>query len=192
MDRYTEDLHKGEVSFVDFVLCCARGLMELSSMRDEPKGAPLPEKFDPPSLDRLTELRACLAEMEKWDDATASSQAEEYFRKIIQCYKEEEDKKKVLRQRYEDMLGRVRAWNQATINRPLKDFMIDRLETAIKNDCDYIPERPQEISGPYYKALKIRATKSLIDHLQKNYEKEVAWAQHKTDWVQALRESLGL
>ena len=53
---YTLELYDGkDITFEEFVLKCARAFGALINMRDEPRDAPIPERFEP-SYYHLKEL----------------------------------------------------------------------------------------------------------------------------------------
>lgn len=66
---YTANVHDG-ITFEQFVWQCARGMGALVTMRDEPTGAPIPERFEPSDYnakrlqeakDELVRLRAAVS-----------------------------------------------------------------------------------------------------------------------------------
>jgi hypothetical protein len=191
---YTANLYKGkDVSFPEFVMRCARTFGALVTMRDEPIDAPIPEEFKPSNyhIEQLEKARQRLAEVESWDDAEAEAEAEKAYREALRYRQDTLSRNAAIRQRYENMLARVKEWAPPTPDhRELKNFMIQQLESSIDFDCKYDPGEPQRLSGPEYKAQQIANAQRDIDYHTKEHAKEVERAKQRTDWIRALRGSL--
>ena len=191
---YTIDLYEGkEVTFEEFVMKCARAFGALISMKDEPLDAPIPERLNPSDY-HLRELVIAwqrLAEVESWDEEQAEREAERAYQEAVY----EHDKKIIeqasIRERYEEMLNRVRAWTPPTPeHEDLKRFMIEQLEKSIEFDCGHIPDEPKRLLGAEYKQQEIEKALHDIEYHKREYEDEIKRTHERNEWLKALRESL--
>lgn len=191
---YTADLNEGkQVTFQDFTLKCARAFGALIEMRDEPFGAPIPDEFRPSNyhLDAIEVAKKRLAEVQKWSDGRAESEAKRSFDKTIRSSQKDGEKDRETGRSYIAMLKKVGKWVPPTKDHEnLKSFMIDQLAGSIEFDCLHTPIMPQRLSGKQYRAQLLKDARRDIAYHKKEYEKEIERSREKTNWVRALRQSL--
>lgn len=198
---YTADIYEGkEVSFPDFVMDCARAFGALITMRDDPRDAPIPDEFQPNDYhlrEHETALRN-LAEAKAWTEDQATEYAEVAYVEAHGAWVEHQLTAKERGERYEAMLAQVQAWEPPTPDHQgLKDFMVEQLESSIKHDADltdlerWYPE-PRQHTGPEWRQDRIAKAERDIEYHAAEWLKEVERAQQRTEWVWALRHSLGV
>jgi len=192
---YTAKIEDG-ISFVEFAWGCARGMGALIEMRDAPFDAPIPERFQPSDYHKrgmeeaTRELQRLLAMTADDADKAAreahAARHKDWVRSI--------DRNQRLREKYEAMLGEVRAWRPPTPDHEgLKTFMIEQLETSIEFDCGanlYRAAEPQPETGEQWRMGRIANASRDIDYHHKEYLAEVDRVEARNAWVAALRRSL--
>jgi len=191
---YTADVGDGKVTdFAKFAMQCARNFGALILMRDDPMDTPVPEKFEPSdyNLLRLEEQRRRLIEFEAMTPEEATRQCRSEHQKEMESWQERKERRTLKRQRYEQMLSKVRSWQCPPDHVNLKDFMIDQLMESIKWDCDDtydLPSKPLDVDT--WRGMRIAAIRKDIEYHQEQYAKEVQRTNDRNEWVRQLRESL--
>jgi hypothetical protein len=195
---YTAPVGTGEMTdFVEFALLCARDMDALVTMRNDPLSAEIPTIFEPSTFhqERLAEAREHLAELE----ALTSDQTE------IRAFRDHQEKvrsnnqycadRRRLRERYEAMLAKVRAWQPPSVDHVgMKDFMVEQLEKSIAFDCDesFRSDAPKRLDGPLWRAAEIAKAKNDIKYHTQEWEKEIVRTRDRNRWLTQLRDSLCL
>lgn len=192
---YTAPVQKGEQTFEEFVLSCARNFGALITMRDESMDAHIPDEFKPSDhhSKRLAEAREELARLRTLTPQQAAYDADADFRKAMQAWEEASQRRQEERERYEAMLAEVRAWTPPTVDHQgLKDFMIQQLEESIRFDCSgYERWKPEPKPGSVWLEERITKAERDVNYHLEEHAKEVERARERTAWVQALKRSLG-
>ncbi len=188
---YTADVADGKIAtFSDFVWRCARGMMPLITMRDEPSDAPIPERFEVSDYHKEGEAtgRARLAEVLAWGHLEREAAAEKAYLGALSCYRQRQEDILTENERYQAMLVQVRAWIPPTPDHiEFERFMVEQLQGSI---CNYTPDKPERLSGADYKVQETDSAKRDIEYHTEQYAKEVERVAWRNDWIQALRESL--
>lgn len=191
---YTAGVADGEVTeFADFAMDCARAFGALITMRDDPKGAPIPDEFKPDSYHQgaLDKAKERLAEVQAWDAATADEKAMESHLKALATQESLVESDQVKRERYEAMLAKVEAWTPPTPDHDeMKKFMIEQLEGSIRFDCGYIWTAPAAQTGEEFRAAEIASALHDVEYHAKHLAEDYERARQRTEWVRALRRSL--
>lgn len=192
---YTSDLYEGkDVDFPDFVMTCARAFGATITMRDEPLDAPIPDEFPPSSYNqqRLAEARQRLAEVRAWTDEDAEAAARGSHEANHAAWERSVQEKNERQARYTAMLAKVQAWLPPTSeHESLKKFMAEQLTESIRCDCTTW-DPPTAMSGAEFRAAQEQKALRDIDYHTAEHVKEVERAAERTEWVRALRASLGL
>ena len=135
---------KENCTLMEFALRCARSFGALIEMREEPLDAPIPEKFEINPL-----YKAELEEAEKeYEDFTALPYPEKMAvlerdyelmaEKYAEADKIENERRRVLRGRYEAMLEKINKWEAPTPDHEnLRKFMIEQIEDCMEHDCGH-------------------------------------------------------
>ena len=192
---YTAQIAEG-MTFEEFVMRCARGMGACIDLRDEPISTPIPDRFEPSDY-HLTKRAAAemeLSRLSRMSMAEAEEAARAEFLTAQADHAAHMRKNDDLRQKYEEMLAQVRAWQPPTPDHAgMKKFMVEQLTSSIDFDCDnsyYRDRPPHRLSGPDWLATKMAAAQHDIDYHTKEHEKEVERVESRNTWLAALRESL--
>jgi hypothetical protein len=192
---YTEAVKDG-ISFQEFALRCVRAMGVCITMRDEPSGAPIPERFEPDAYHRNA-LEEAKKELEEFlaitPEEIAETNLEQYISEVERNARNT-NRAKELRVKYEAMLEQVQAYIPPTEEHEgFKKFMIDQLKTSIDHDCDtsYCSD-PVRITDEQWAARELSRLRRNIDYHSKHYQEDVQRANTRTLWMQQFRESIGL
>lgn len=194
---YTAPIYEGkEMTFEQFMLRCARNFGALISMREEPLDVPIPDDFQPDDYHKNQiekwQKKAAMFVRPKREDLESEYQAA--YDKAKAEYDEKEVERKALRNRYADMIEKVKNWQPPTSDHEnLKKFAISQLEDSMNHDCHYWEftfldkERwvESEMNRDDFFA------KNLAYH-KEQYEKEVKACKARTEWVRQLKASLNM
>lgn len=189
---YTAKLAQGPQSFEDFVWSAARAMGALVMMRDEPTGAPIPERFEPSDyhIKRLREAKAESLRLRAMTEEEADAAAEREYGEAHARWLERQSANAAQRERYEAMAREVVAWKPPTgDHQGFKDFMLEQLASSIKFDC-YEPEEPEKRPGLVWQAEGIAKAERDIDYHAKEHQAEVARTESRNRWLAALRRSV--
>ncbi len=193
---YTADIPKG-IDFKTYAMNCARSFGACVTLRDEEGGGEvIPDEFTPSDYHakqaqdarwRLSVLLAMTPEQREsaaakwWDDAETSRQI-----RIAE--------KRKTRAAYEAMLAKVIAWKAPTPEHTsLRDFMRSQIVESIDFDCgeEFVSEPTARITGDEWAAREAAALNRSIGYHEQEHADEVRRAAERTEWVRALRASLG-
>lgn len=196
MTGYTEKVAENEnFSFKDFALMCARSFGALIDMRDEPLDAPLPEKFEPNDyyINRLNEAKAELrkfrANPPKKDEL--SKRYDEYLFTLGEDIRKENDKRKIIKQRYEAMIDKVKNWQPPTPeHNGLKELMIEQLTDSIEFDCKEYKPRIETKAEYIHVYGNEKYLLDEIAHYERFVKEEKDRCESKNKWIKELRDSL--
>jgi hypothetical protein len=189
---YTADVEDGKVTeFVDFALACARNFGALITMRDEPKGTPIPEAFTVSQWTRDSVVNAehRLAELENMGREEIDAAVNTSYVSRLKSYQQSVADYKVKNDRYQKMLDKVNAWTPPTPDHQgMKDFMIQQLESSMYDDKWLSVPQKTSVSEWYREELD-RANRA-VESARKRLDEEIQRVAERNLWVQALRESL--
>lgn len=196
MTAYTELVAESDnLTLKEFAMLCSRNFGALIDMREEPFDAPIPEKLEPSGYyrDELKKFN------QKYNDFLQNKpsieelerQYEEYVSKLKSETEIANNKRKVIRSRYEAMLEKVRNWIPPTEEHcGLKEFMISQLVESEEFDCKeyhpYIFTKEEYIN---WKRDENEILKE-IEYYSDKVEKEEEAYKKRNKWIQDLRNSL--
>jgi len=192
---YTAAVVDGSITELEpFVWQLARGMGALVSMRDEPWGAPVPERFEPSqyNAERLAEARA---EQHRLRVMTSKEAQAAAVAEVAECERNKADyfaRRNAERQRYEAMITKVQAWERAPEG--IKEFALEQLHRGMEFDCPldaekYYSECPTR-DGDEWRRLKLeKCEKDIIYHAAEQ-AKEDARIEGRNAWLAQLRASL--
>jgi hypothetical protein len=192
---YTAAVQDGEITeFSEFAMSCARAFGACITMRDDPADAPIPEAFEPSSYHAkaLEVAQAELAALEAMTEAEQEAAARAAYEIEARAWDEYEDKKFQSRLRYVAMLEKVQAWSAPTPGHvEFKNFMIEQLQESIDFDCHRTSsKRPEPVETKAWLAEKRASLNRDIAFCANEQAEEIERARKRTEWVQALRNSL--
>lgn len=193
---YTSDLYEGKkaVTFAEFASRCARAFGALIELRDESLSAPIPDEFKPASYhgESLVREQAALAAAEAMTGAECERAAQEEYASLTKKAGEHAAEIVARRSRYAEMLQKVVAWTPPSPDHlELKNFMISQLKDSIDHDCSYLWPLPVYKTGAAWKTERLEGLRKSIAYDKEHHEKDVERARERTEWVKALKESLG-
>lgn len=192
---YTACIKDG-ISFEKFVMQCARAMGACVTMRDEPSNKSIPDEFKPSSyyIDRLKETKKELNELKKLSLAELEQKARSKYWTELKEKEKAIKKNNKLRQKYNDMLIKVRKWKVPTNEHMgLREFMVKQIETSILSDCSNSYYKEQNIHllsrQEYFKEQHAKLLKDIIYHSKENID-EIERVAQRNNWIKELRESL--
>lgn len=193
------------ISFKNFVLRCARNFGALVTMRDDSLDVEVPDEILPSDYHKkeMEKIRIKLENAKKMDLDTAEECASKEFLDAVISHSKSFLKTVELRQKYIEMLSKVNSWIPPTKDHEnLKEFMIDQITTSIEFDCSakFIGRLQSEIINPKENLIKKTGNEWLSNHIAelennleyhtKEYLEEVERCKERTEWIQALKQSL--
>lgn len=190
---YTAAIKDG-ISFEQFVWDCARAFGAMILMRDEPAGAPIPERFEPSDWNdkKLVAARDRLATLEAMSDADAVANARADYEQAVERHRERLAEIQTLSDKYHAMLARVVQWEPPTADHQgLKEFMLQQLRQSIDFDCStkYLVAPLLQPGAAWREAQIAQARKDIEYHTMERAE-EVERTENRNAWLRALRESV--
>ena len=188
---YTSDIAK-DISFRQFVLNCARACTPLAFMRDEPWGALIPETREVSAyyVEKIKETQELLDKVSKMTPEECEEEAQKEYQDSCEYKQESNRKRKELKDKYEAMLEKVRAWDCP--HSYLKDFMVTQINQSIAHDC-YVsvnPKEPQPLSGEVWKKTRIDKLTEDLERYQKRLREEAKQVTEYNIWIRQLLDSL--
>lgn len=193
---YTADVQDGKVTkFTDFAWQCARAFGALILMRDDPKGAAIPQEFTPGDyyIKSVQSDEVRLGRLFSMSAAECNAEAEKAHAEAVRYRDEYQAKKKTERERYEAMLAKVETWEPPSPDHAgMKKFMREQLCESIKFDCggDYSPTVEPSLSGQDWRLQQIARTNESLARSRASLREEEERVRGRNKWVRELRESL--
>ena len=190
---YTAIFEKGDISFPEFAMRCARAFGALMSLREESLDAPIPERIELSTYytEAMESAEEKLIEISNLTDFEANILAEEAYRLLCDSYWKSVEKLNKLKEKYENMLIQVENWIPPTPkHNGLKEFMIQQLRDSIRWDCLYNLDAPVKLSGTDYKRQEMRKIQKNIDYYKEEYRRELERTLENNNWLSALRDSM--
>ncbi len=200
---YTERVATGSIEatdegFKEYALSVARAFGALVMLRDEPQGAAIPDKLEPSSYhkDKLKECQDELAVFKAASHRELTLMCNVAYERKLKYDTEEIERRKVIQQRYEKMLGKCWSYVPPSPDHEhFKKFMISQLVDSIQWDCSleyYEKNKPVLMSGEDYRAEMVESLEHDIEYHKNEYAKDVEITNERNEWLRLLRESLGV
>lgn len=197
---YTAAVQDGSITELkDFAYSCARAMGACISMRDDPSGKPIPERFEPSTYykDRLEQAQSDLAVLQLMTVEECAEEAQKEFEQSQEYERKRLKEKTEYRARYETMLRKVSDWRNSPEG--LKKFMMDQLHESIKWDCpddeDWytagLKEPPKLLTGEEWFDKRQQSLLRDVARSSEEYAKELERVEGRNKWVHQLRVSLG-
>ena len=124
----------------------------------------------------------------------AQKEADKEYAEAVERTKKTIEEYNHLRELYEAMLRKVRAWQPPTSDHQgLKDFMIEQITGSIDFDCDtkyWIDDFPQPKTGAGWLGEKRKKAMGDLSYHSSEHSKEVSRVDGRNAWIKALKESL--
>lgn len=191
---YTAKLYDGQdQTFEEFVLSCARAFGALITLRDTPE-APIPDKFEPSSYyeGALEKDIQEIADNANRTDEQWEAMAEAEHQHAVASWEADEKTRQERGKRYMDMLDQVQAWIPPTPDhQSLKNFMAEQINDSIRYDCTG-SDRPRKMDASEFAQMHTDFANRSYERHQKSLAEERERAKERTEWVRALKASLGM
>jgi hypothetical protein len=193
---YTAAIADG-IDFRTFAMNCARAFGACVSLRDEGGGGEkIPDRFEPSGYhaQRLKESAKQIAEVQAMSSDECEAAAKADYEREFAAHQQRIAKNRALKAKYESMLLDVDAWTPPTPEHEgLKTFMREQITESIKFDCsmEYL-SAPVRMSGSEWRQAQISSLSRDVGYHGEENQKEIDRAKSRTEWVLALRTSLGV
>ena len=185
-----------DITFNDFAMQCARAMGALVMMRDEPHGAPIPERFEPSDYHtkKIDEANVTIERLRGMTEAEADQAASDAYDAAIAAQAAAILRNDMLREKYNAMLAKVEAWESPSADHNgFKKFMVEQITSSIGFDCDnryYRDQKHTKLTGADWLAQEeAKARKGVAYHEAEN-TKEIERTEGRNRWVKELRDSL--
>lgn len=185
-----------DITFDNFAMQCARAMGALVMMRDEPTGAPIPARFEPSDYhtNKIAEASATLERLAGMTADEAAQAANDAYEEAIAKQAVAIRRNDMLREKYNDMLAKVEAWQPPSIDHDeFKKFMVEQITSSLSLDCNnsyYHNQTHTKPTGAEWLAQKeAKARKDITYHEAEN-TKEVDRNEGCNRWLKELRDSL--
>lgn len=192
---YTSGVQDGSITeFRDFAKLCARGMGFTVMMRDEPFGAPLPDRFTASDWN-AKQLREAIAERDRLtamteDECAVEAQAD-HDATVERNNKRATERKEHLA-RYNAMLAEVLMWDCPPELSEMKQFMRDQLNQSIRFDCGHVYIEDLKPTDPIaWRETKLAKARKDIEYHTEQQAKEEQRTAERNRYLQLLRESIG-
>lgn len=201
---YTADLYEGkDISPREFILRCARGMGACIMQRDDSMDeAPAEQKPHTAYHDEAIERhRQEIAELALMSDEGIAAKAEAERQARVDRWHKEQENKRALHRRYEDMLIAISQWQPPTVEHEgLAKLMHEQITESIRFDCGSIYDRPTD--DPHfesfyavpdfseYRQARIEEALGGIAYHEKARAEEIERTETRNQWVRDLYNSL--
>ena len=196
---YTSELNKGEQTFKDFALQCARAFGANVMMRDDPWDAQI-RKYEPSDyyLKEVEKSEKELARLIAMSFDEVKKEWDDFVNEELAKTEKHNKERDALRIRYQRMIDEVKAWTPPTPDHQgLKNFMLEQLTDSMEHDCykrefpsKYNPKH-EDVEAPIkWHDARIANTKQHIEYYKKEHKEEVERCNMRNAWNQALMDSL--
>ena len=188
---------KENCTLEEYAMRCARNFGALIDMREESMDAPIPEKFEINPRYKA-ELEAAEKEYEDFTAlpypekiAVLERDYEQTVKKYAKEAKKENEKRIVLRGRYEAMLEKINKWEAPTPDHEnLRKFMIEQIEDCMEHDCRHWEPIIGDKEDWLNVSEHINYLRRCMRVARESYQKHVDGVAAKNKWLSDLRESL--
>lgn len=190
---YTAGVADGKITeFRDFAMACARAFGAPITMRDEDANATIPLAFEPSTYhqERLTKAQEELRELLSLTPEQAELRSFKDYEKIMKRRRRYNEENSLQRERYEQMLAKVMAWQPPSPDHEgLKSFMASQLADSINFDCSHVWNEPNRLTGEAWRANRIAKAEHDIEFHVREWQDEVKRTEERNLWLSQLRES---
>lgn len=189
---YVHPVADGKVTTLrEFALLCARGMMALVTMRDEPLDAPIPDQLEPNTAHHDEKLATAKADMERiagLSVADARKAAAEDYDARLKEYRDWQSSANAEMSRCQAMLERVNAWEGGPEG--LKTFMVEQLNRSIGDGKPVQYDAPVMKTADEWQADALRRASRDVAYHTVEREKEIHRTEERNKWLADLRRSL--
>lgn len=194
---YTCGVQEGKITDVkDFILTCSRGFGAFIHMRDDNLNTEIKyQEVGEYYPRRLEQAKREFEEFKQLSDEDIQKQLDERYEAKVKENRESLKRFDEQRQRYLDMIEKVKEWNPPTEDHiKLKEFALDQLNSSLDFDCNesmrncYL-EEPIKDNLNEYKQGKIKRYLKDIEYYSKYYREEIEEVEKANKWIDDLVNS---
>lgn len=195
---YTYSVQNGEVTELkNFILTCAKEFGAFIHMRDDGLSPDIKyREVGEYYLRRLENTKREFEEFKLLSDEEIQKQLDESYERRIKEQKEGLKRFDEQKQRYLDMIDKVKEWIPPTEDHiKLKEFALEQLNSSLEFDCSdssrncYLQE-PFKDTVEEYRVYKIKSYLKDLEYYSKSYRDELESVEKANKWIRDLIESL--
>lgn len=194
---YTAAVQSGEITTLrDFALQCARGMGALIMMRDDPRDAPIPDRFEPGDYNAkaLKKAQDRLGAVTTMSRDEAQREADKAYHEGCVSFDRRNAEREEHGRRYRKMIVQVEAWETKADG--IREFMLEQLRQSLDFDCK--PPRPNALfggkpdrqTGEEWREVQVEQLMRDIAYHAKANAEEIARTEARNRWLADLRASL--
>lgn len=191
---YTCGVQDGTITGLkDYMLNCAKGFGAFMHMRDNSISTNVEyRKASDYYINKLDEVKMEYERFMKLTDEDIQVEIDKNYEKTIRNKQEGLKKFKEGKQRYFNMLQKVREWEAPTEeHNNLKKFAIEQLENSLDFDYSdgslkYYEESPSKETVQEYKAWKLKDCLKDMEYYSKAYREEMERVEEANQWIKDL------
>ncbi len=194
---YTHEIYEGKsITLKQYILKCAQAFGGFAYMKDDSVSEPthMPEMSDHGyHADAIQNAYKMLAVAESMTLKESAREIEEICSEIEEKNRRSYEKRKALKERYEDMIVKVEAWTPPTDeHKKIKDFAISQLRGSIEQDCrnmnKYL-EPVERMSPEEWIQGRIDTCKEDIKYHEKKLQEQIDRHKSQVQWIDDLLDS---
>lgn len=193
---YTAPVADGTITTLrDYALRCARGMGALISMRDERPGAPIPREIavEPYHKDEAAIAEQELRRLQAMTAGQIHEAASKAFTEAILQRNARRAAAKLVTDRYDAMLDKVKNWPSAGTPEGLRSFMLNQLVKSRDqyDNGDFDPEiKPADYADLIWHARAIDTALRDFSYHTEEYAKVVSHTAAANAWLAQLWAAL--
>ena len=195
---YTYSVQNGEVTELkEFMLSCAKGFGAFIHMRDDGISSDIKyREVGEYYSRRLENTKREFEEFKLLSDEEIQKQLDESYERRIKEQKEGLKRFDEQKQRYLDMIDKVKEWIPPTEDHiKLKEFALEQLNSSLEFDCsdssrNYYLQEPFKDTVEEYRVYKIKSYLKDLEYYSKSYRDELESVEKANKWIRDLIESL--
>src|ERR1019366_2046361 len=191
---YTEKLMTKGQTFQEYAMLCARNFGACVMRREDPMSAPIPEMFEPREyyVEELRKTKEKLVHLQSLSPTDADRHGQKNKDESVGFYEAMLAREIAENQRLDEMTVQVEKWKPPTPDHQgMKEFMLEQIKVS-RHDTTWVREelKAQRLKpATEFFAQELTAARREIVRYAKEQADEVARANSRTAWIQALRKS---
>lgn len=184
---------RDNVTFAEFAMRCARGMMPCISLREEPLDAPIPARLVPSKnyAGRVAELENKLESLLNTDLESTQQMLDRTHISAVEwthAYNVTTAKK---RAKYEAMRRETEGWNPPTKDHEhLKKFMLEQIDNELALCSELVPPVKPKLGQWIHE--QIEDTRKRLEDAKKDLAAEEDRFAYNNRWIDDLRKNLGI
>lgn len=191
----TADIYEGkDVTLRDYLMRVGRGMGYAILQRDDDPSEPVKTTTESSSYyeQRIPELKAQLAALWNLTDDEIAEAARADYQERHDAWERRRTEKAALRERYEDMLAQVEAWEPDPLIASTKEYAIKYLRESIDFDCggSRFDQEPQPQDPADWLAAQKEDVSDSLARAEAHWEEEKERTADRNRHIEAFLRSL--